>query len=98
MPHRTNTKSGPFCKPIGQMPEIDNTITGRLLKEKNMTIGLQFINDIKVLIQGRINGGSLPPLNRPRTYEVEIMPASMPVGRRQSIFARDIDSTRSNLG
>lgn len=63
-----------------------------------MTISLQFLSDIRVLVQNRINGNSPIRLNTPRTYEVQIMPLSMPGARRQNSFARETDATRSNLG
>lgn len=48
-----------------------------------MTLNLPFINRIKVLTRDLINGND-PALNRPRSYEVEILPSSMQGGSRQS--------------
>lgn len=80
------------------MPGIETSIGVDFLKEKDVTISLQIFRDIRVLIRNRINGNTVIPLKAPRIYEVQIMPLSMPGGRRRNIFAREVDGTRSNLG
>jgi hypothetical protein len=48
-----------------------------------MTIRLPFMDRIKMLSRDLINGNNLP-LNRPRSYEVEILPSPMQRGSQQS--------------
>lgn len=48
-----------------------------------MTIRLPFMDRIKLLTRNLINGKSID-LNRPRSYEVKILPSSAQRGRPQS--------------
>lgn len=52
-----------------------------------MTIRLPFIDRIKELSRDLINGNTLS-LNRPRSYEVEILPSSMQTGIQQITLSR----------
>jgi hypothetical protein len=69
-----------------------------------MTSSSLFIDRIRVLCRGFIKGdkGNNTALNRPRNYEVRILPSSMQGDSRQSrssgLLAIKLEHTRSNLG